>query len=107
MRAATCALAPLEIAIGRRGATLARLEPVVVHRQAHRAARFAPLEAGTGEDLVETFAFGLAVTVIPISEGLNTPKKLFHAPIAVLRGMVRLFFALMIIEFLALLALYV
>ena len=56
---------------------------------------------------LKTFAFGLAVTVIPISEGLNTPKKLFHAPIAVLRGMVRLFFALMIIEFLALLALYV
>lgn len=56
---------------------------------------------------LKTFAFGLAVTVIPISEGLNTPKKLFHAPIAVLRGMVRLFFALMVIEFLALLALYV
>lgn len=56
---------------------------------------------------VKIFAFGLAVTVIPISEGLNTPKKLFHAPIAVLRGMVRLFFALMVIEFAALTALYV
>ncbi len=56
---------------------------------------------------LKTVAFGLAVTVIPISEGLNTPKKLFYAPIAVLRGMVRLFFALMVIEFLALLALYV
>ena len=55
----------------------------------------------------KTFAFGLAVTVIPISEGLNTPKKLFYAPIAVLRGMVRLFFALMVIEFAALTALYV
>lgn len=56
---------------------------------------------------IKTVAFGLAVTVIPISEGLNTPKKLFYAPIAVLRGMVRLFFALMVIEFLALVALYV
>lgn len=56
---------------------------------------------------VKTFAFGLAVTVIPISEGLSTPKKLFYAPIAVLRGMVRLFFALMVIELAALTALYV
>jgi phospholipid/cholesterol/gamma-HCH transport system permease protein len=55
----------------------------------------------------KTIAFGLAVTVIPISEGLNTPKKLFHAPIAVLRGMVRLFFSLMVIEFVALVAMYV
>jgi len=42
--------------------------------------------------------FGLAVTVIPISEGLNTPKMMFFAPISVLRGMVRLFFVLMFIE---------
>ena len=46
----------------------------------------------------KTLAFGFAVTVIPISEGLNTPQKLFHAPISVLRGMVRLFFSLMVIE---------
>jgi len=46
----------------------------------------------------KTLAFGFAVTVIPISEGLSTPKKLFHAPISVLRGMVRLFFSLMLIE---------
>jgi len=42
--------------------------------------------------------FGLAVTVIPISEGLAAPRKLFFAPIAVLRGMVRLFFVIMFIE---------
>jgi phospholipid/cholesterol/gamma-HCH transport system permease protein len=42
--------------------------------------------------------FGLAVTVIPISEGLAAPRKLFFAPIAVLRGMVRLFFVIMLIE---------
>ncbi len=42
--------------------------------------------------------FGMAVTVIPISEGLRAPSKLFFVPIAVLRGMVRLFFVLMLIE---------
>ncbi|MBI3527901.1 MAG: ABC transporter permease [Betaproteobacteria bacterium] len=55
----------------------------------------------------KTLAFGFAVTVIPISEGLNTPQKLFYAPIAVLRGMVRLFFALMLIEAAALAIVYV
>jgi phospholipid/cholesterol/gamma-HCH transport system permease protein len=43
-------------------------------------------------------AFGLAVTAIPVTEGLAVPKKLFMAPVSVLRGMVRLFFALMLIE---------
>src|SRR4051794_37090728 len=43
--AAAVALASLEVAVGRRCAALARLQPVVVHRQAHRAARLAPLEA--------------------------------------------------------------
>jgi phospholipid/cholesterol/gamma-HCH transport system permease protein len=52
-------------------------------------------------------AFGFAVTVIPIAEGLNTPRKLFHAPISVLRGMVRLFFALMVIEAAAIAIVYV
>lgn len=56
---------------------------------------------------LKVFAFGMAVTVIPISEALNTPRKLFHAPISVLRGMVRLFFALMAVEAAALLLLYV
>lgn len=46
--------------------------------------------------------FGLAVTVIPISAGLAAPQKLFFAPIAVLQGMVRLFFVLMLIEVLSL-----
>jgi phospholipid/cholesterol/gamma-HCH transport system permease protein len=55
----------------------------------------------------KTLAFGFAVTVIRISEGLSTPQKLFYAPIAVLRGMVRLFFALMLIEAAALAIVYV
>jgi len=55
----------------------------------------------------KTLAFGFAVTVIPISEALSTPQKLFHAPISVLRGMVRLFFSLMMIEAGALAIVYV
>ena len=55
----------------------------------------------------KTLVFGFAVTVIPISEGLSTPQKLFHAPISVLRGMVRLFFSLMLVEAAALAILYV
>jgi phospholipid/cholesterol/gamma-HCH transport system permease protein len=48
--------------------------------------------------LLKSLIFGLAVTVIPVAEGQATPRKLFMAPISVLRGMVRLFFALMLIE---------
>jgi phospholipid/cholesterol/gamma-HCH transport system permease protein len=42
------------------------------------------------------------VTVIPISEAMHAPRRMFHAPIAVLNGMVRLFFALMLVETVAL-----
>ena len=41
------------------------------------------------------------------SEGLATPQKIFYAPISVLRGMVRLFFVLMLLEAAALALLYV
>src|ERR687892_1837100 len=44
-----------EITIGRRRANLASVELVRVHRQAHRAASFPPLETGLFEDLVQTF----------------------------------------------------
>ncbi len=47
---------------------------------------------------LKSLAFGVAVTAIPVTEGLATPKKLFMVPISVLRGMVRLFFVLMLIE---------
>ena len=57
--AAAGALAAFEVAVAGRGAALAGLEPVGVHRQAHRAAGLAPLEAGALEDLVEAFALGL------------------------------------------------
>jgi len=56
---------------------------------------------------LKTLVFGFAVTVIPIAEALSTPQKLFHAPISVLRGMVRLFFSLMMIEAVALAIVYV
>lgn len=47
---------------------------------------------------LKVLLFGLAVTVIPIASGLQIPRKLFFAPIAVLQGMVRLFFVLMLVE---------
>ena len=50
VRAAAGALAAFEVAVAGRGAALARLEPVGVHRQAHRAARLAPFEARVLED---------------------------------------------------------
>ena len=50
-----------EIAVRGRGAALARLELVGVHREAHRAARLAPFEAGLDEDLVEPFLLGLVL----------------------------------------------
>ncbi len=56
---------------------------------------------------VKCLAFGVAVTVIPIVAGLDAPQKLFFAPIAVLRGMVRLFFVLMLIEVAALALTYI
>ncbi len=42
--------------------------------------------------------FGLAVAVIPIIASLETPREIRLAPVAVLRGMVRLFIVLMLIE---------
>lgn len=56
--------------------------------------------------LGKVVAFGLAVTLIPIAESLNAPRRMFHAPIAVLNGMVRLFFALMLIEVVVLVVQY-
>ena len=47
---------------------------------------------------VKSLMFGLAVTLIPIRAGLEAPRMMFFAPIAVLRGMVRLFFVIMFIE---------
>jgi phospholipid/cholesterol/gamma-HCH transport system permease protein len=51
--------------------------------------------------------FGLAVTLIPIVTGLATPKKAFMVPVSVLRGMMRVFFAIVAIEVLSLALKYV
>jgi phospholipid/cholesterol/gamma-HCH transport system permease protein len=55
----------------------------------------------------KSLAFGLAITIIPIAEGLTTHKRMRYAPIAVLSGMVRLFLVIMLIEIGALFLTYV
>src|SRR5687767_1497853 len=54
-------LAAYEVAVGRRGAALARRHLVRVHREAHRAAGLAPFEARFGEYPVEAFQLGHAL----------------------------------------------
>jgi phospholipid/cholesterol/gamma-HCH transport system permease protein len=51
--------------------------------------------------------FGLAVTALPIAAGLETPKKPFMVPVSVLRGMMRVFLALVLIEVLSLALKYI
>ncbi len=57
--------------------------------------------------IVKCALFGLAVTVIPITAGLETPKKLFMVPVSVLRGMMRVFFAIVTIEVVSLALKYI
>jgi phospholipid/cholesterol/gamma-HCH transport system permease protein len=51
--------------------------------------------------------FGLAVTTLPMAAGLETPKKLFMVPVSVLRGMMRVFLALVLIEVVSLALKYI
>jgi phospholipid/cholesterol/gamma-HCH transport system permease protein len=51
--------------------------------------------------------FGLAVTALPIAAGLDTPKKPFMVPVSVLRGMMRVFLALVLIEVVSLALKYI
>ncbi|WP_223247216.1 ABC transporter permease [Sulfuriferula sp. AH1] len=46
----------------------------------------------------KTILFGLCVTLIPIKTGLEIPKRLFLVPVSVLKGMMRVFFAIVLIE---------
>ena len=64
MRAAAAALPALEVAVARRRAPLAFAEHVVIHAEAHRAARFAPFEAGVGEDPIEALALGVGLDLL-------------------------------------------
>jgi phospholipid/cholesterol/gamma-HCH transport system permease protein len=57
--------------------------------------------------LLKCVLFGLAVTLIPVTAGLETPKKLFMVPVSVLRGMMRVFFAIVTIEVVSLALKYV
>jgi phospholipid/cholesterol/gamma-HCH transport system permease protein len=56
---------------------------------------------------VKTLLFGVTVAVIPIAAGLNATRDVKSAPVAVLGAMVRLFFALGLIEVLSLAVKYV
>src|SRR5690606_20901893 len=53
------ALTAFKVAVRSRRATLVRAEAIIVHREAHRAAGLAPIEARLDEDLVEAFGFRL------------------------------------------------
>jgi phospholipid/cholesterol/gamma-HCH transport system permease protein len=57
--------------------------------------------------IVKCALFGLAVTLIPVTAGLETPKKLFMVPVSVLRGMMRVFFAIVAIEVVSLALKYI
>jgi phospholipid/cholesterol/gamma-HCH transport system permease protein len=57
--------------------------------------------------IVKCALFGLAVTLIPVTAGLETPKKLFMVPVSVLRGMMRVFFAIVTIEVVSLALKYI
>lgn len=48
--------------------------------------------------IIKTILFGLCVTLIPIKTGLEIPKRLFLVPVSVLKGMMRVFFAIVLIE---------
>ena len=61
----------------------------------------------TGSCALLCMAFGAAVAVIPISAGLDATREPASAPGAVMGGMVRLFFALGLIEIAALALKYV
>jgi phospholipid/cholesterol/gamma-HCH transport system permease protein len=61
---------------------------------------FTPL--ALGGFVLKSIAFGVVVAVIPISAGLDTTREPKSAPVAVMGGMVRLFFALGLIEILGL-----
>src|SRR5213078_4805911 len=56
---------------------------------------------------LKCLAFSLAVAVLPVAAGTEATRQMRSAPVAVMGGMVRLFFALGLIEVLALAVKYV
>ena len=53
------ALPSFKIPVGGGRTTFVRLQPILVHRQAHRTSRLTPVETGSDEYLVETLGLGL------------------------------------------------
>jgi len=51
--------------------------------------------------------FGIAVAVVPIASGLAIPRDMQQVPVAVLKGMVRLFFTIALVQAASLAAKYV
>lgn len=54
-----------------------------------------PVVAGL---VVKCALFGIAVAVVPIASGLSIPRDMRQVPVAVMRGMVRLFFTIAIVQ---------
>src|SRR4051812_40728333 len=61
VRAPAAPLSSFKVAVARRGAALAGPQGVRVHREAHRAAGLAPLEARVAEERIKSFLFGRAL----------------------------------------------
>ncbi len=57
--------------------------------------------------MVKCVLFGLVVSSVPVAAGLETTAKIYAVPISVRKGMMRVFFALVFIEVLSLVAEYV
>src|SRR5437868_13391315 len=55
MSASTTALPTLKVTVGSGCAALSRLQYVRIHSETHRASRFAPIEAGSAEDAIQSF----------------------------------------------------
>src|SRR3954454_11431067 len=83
--APAAALAPLEVAVGGRGAALARRQDVRVHAQAHRAARGPPVEPGGAEDLVEALLLRLEAHLLGARDDHRVHRG-GHAPALDQRG---------------------
>lgn len=79
-------------------------------------ANFAVFSQGIGDALsvadvaglaCKSAVFGLCVTLIPVATGMDTARQFFAVPISVLRGMMRVFLALFLVEITSLILKYV
>src|ERR1017187_4667034 len=79
MRASAAALAPFEISIAGGGATLAGLQDVGIHAEAHRASRFTPLKTGIDENAVQAFLLRRALDVLRTGHNHGTHFRIHVA----------------------------